>query len=145
MSEHEMDRRRRNAIGTEPTVPGPGHGQQNAVAERAIGLVRKLSNKLIHSPVHNMPEKMASRLWPYADNHAAKLMTLMPTSHNTDMAPPAEKRYNEEKGALKKSYLSRLRGGKRALVDKLLFPIQFVYSLLFLFCLSKVNIGNTII
>ena len=48
MSEYEMDRRRRNKIGTEPTVPGPGHGQQNAVAERAIGLVRKLSNKLIH-------------------------------------------------------------------------------------------------
>ena len=107
MSGRERARRRRKGIDTQPTVPNAGHGQQNAVAERAIATLRRLSNKLIHSTLHNLDVK-AKALWPYADAHAAKLIDLMPTRHNPGMQSPAERRYPPGKAALKESYIKRL-------------------------------------
>ena len=119
-SDFELARRRRGGIATQLTVPNAGHGQQNAVAERAIGLVRTLSNTLIHSPLHNIPITYARRLWPYADSHAARLRNLHPTTHNEENAAPAEKRYVSGRGALKPSYISRLHHiwGSRMVVNE---------------------------
>ena len=104
----EQARRRRKGIGTQPTVPNRGHGQQNGVAERAIAILRNLSNKLVHGPLCAIPLKYAKRLWPYADAHAAKLINIKPTKRNENSMSPAQKRYQEGRGALKKSYMERL-------------------------------------
>ena len=121
VGEYEQERRRVAKIGTQPTVPNYGHGQQNAVAERGIALVRTISNALIHSDMHDVPEKYAVRLWPYADKHAANLLMLRPTSHNLDSASPAEKRYPEGKGGNDPEWIARvvhIWGSRVVVVDK---------------------------
>ena len=96
---YERTRRMRAGIGTEWTIANDGHGQQNAVAERAIATTRTLANILINSEMHNIPHKMARRLWPYAHKHAAHLLLLRPTAHNPGRASPGEMRYAEGKGS----------------------------------------------
>ena len=107
-SRGEAARRREEKIKSEWTVPNDGHGQQNAVAERAIGLTRTIATILIYSDLHTIPKKMARRLWPYAYRHAANLQLFWPTSHNRDNLCPAMKRFAEGMGARKAKWRSSL-------------------------------------
>ena len=104
----ELARRRLEGIASEWTVPNDGHGQQNAVAERGIGLTRTIANILIHSNMHNLSDRQARRLWPYAHQHAAHLQLLWPTQHNQGGAAPGEKRYAAGKGSNNENWRSRL-------------------------------------
>ena len=104
----ELERRRSKGIGSEFTVPRDGHGQQNAVAERAIGQTRQLADILINSKMHSIPPRQARRLWPYAYRHAAHLQLLWPTRHNEGNASPGEKRYAAGKGSNNKKWRARL-------------------------------------
>ena len=79
---YEKARRVKAGIGTEWTIANDGHGQQNAVAERAIATTRTLAEILINSDMHSISQKMARRLWPYAHRHAVHLQLLWPTAHN---------------------------------------------------------------
>ena len=135
VGEAEQQRRRESRVATQPTVPNYGHGQQNAVAERGIALVRNISNAIIHSDMHNIPPKYAKRLWPYADKHAANLLLLRPSRSNTGSASPAEMRYAEGKGGRNPDWISRVihiwgcrvvvvdPGGKRQLSGRDLFYV----------------------
>ena len=91
---YEKARRVKAGIGTEWTIANDGHGQQNAVAERAIATTRTLADILINSDMHSISPKMARRLWPYAHRHAVHLQLLWPTAHNPGRASPGEMRYN---------------------------------------------------
>ena len=104
----ELERRRRQGIGSEFTVPRDGHGQQNAVAERAIGQTRQLADILINSKMHSIPLRQARRLWPYAHRHAAHLQLLWPTRHNEGSMSPGKKRYAAGKGSNNKKWQARL-------------------------------------
>ena len=104
----EIERRMKKGIGSEFTVPRDGHGQQNAVAERAIGQTRQLADILINSKMHSIPIRQARRLWPYAHRHAANLQLLWPTKHNANGISPGEKRYADGKGSNNKRWRERL-------------------------------------
>ena len=104
----ELERRKSLGIGSEFTVPRDGHGQQNAVAERAIGQTRQLADILINSKMHSISPRQARRLWPYAHIHAAHLQLLWPTKHNRDNVSPGEKRYAAGKGSNNEKWRARL-------------------------------------
>ena len=105
---YEKARRVKAGIGTEWTIANDGHGQQNAVAERAIATTRTLADILINSDMHNISKKMARRLWPYAHRHAVHLQLLWPTAHNPGRASPGERRYAHGKGSNNPRWQSRL-------------------------------------
>ena len=105
---YERARRVKAGIGTEWTIANDGHGQQNAVAERAIATTRTLADILINSEMHSISHKMARRLWPYAHRHAAHLQLLWPTAHNPGRASPGERRYAPGKGSNNPRWQSRL-------------------------------------
>ena len=105
---YERMRRVKAGIGTEWTIANDGHGQQNAVAERAIAAIRTTGDILINSNMHGISHKMARRLWPYAYRHAAHLQLLWPTAHNEGRASPGEKRYAPGKGSNNPRWQSRL-------------------------------------
>lgn len=107
-SDREKARRKANRIGTTTTVPNEGHGPQNAVSERRIQSVRRVSNQLIHSPSCAIPLKWAKRMWNYADIHATHIMMMWPTAHNDKGQCTADKRYAEGKGARNANWRCRL-------------------------------------
>ena len=105
---YEKARRVKAGIGTEWTIANDGHGQQNAVAERAIATTRTLADILINSEMHSISPKMARRLWPYAHRHAVHLQLLWPTAHNPGRASPGEMRYAPGKGSNNPRWQARL-------------------------------------
>jgi len=105
---YEKARQVKAGIGTEWTIANDGHGQQNAVAERAIATTRTLADILINSEMHSISPKMARRLWPYAHRHAVHLQLLWPTAHNPGRASPGEMRYAPGKGSNNPRWQARL-------------------------------------
>ena len=83
------------------------HGPQNGLAEGAVKIVRRVASQLVHSGEHNIPIKMARRLWNYASMHACDLLMFWRTKHNGGIST-AMKRYAEGKGARNPRWQARV-------------------------------------